>query len=166
MFHINKHENIFCKTLLIKAGIFCPLFFQLIPALEAVAAEDAQNQNLLSMIVRMLSVLAFIVGLILIVFFILKKINFRGNVFLNTKKCMKIVETLYVGPKKNITLLKVGCEFLLIAVTNTQINFLSKINFAGEEDKTEPKTQYKNAGVELSNELSNNVKGGQNEKFI
>jgi flagellar biosynthetic protein FliO len=80
----------------------------------------------------MFSVLAVVVAIILAGFYLLKKINFPNSILLNSKKNIKTIETQYLGQKNSVTLLKVGSEFLLISVSPTGINFLSRVDIQEE----------------------------------
>lgn len=97
------------------------------------AAEKAPDPDFSTMLIRMFSVLAIILALVLLVFFFLKKINFPNKSFLSTKRRMETIETLYLGPKRSVALLRVGGDFVLVGVSPTQINFLSKINLSMDD---------------------------------
>jgi flagellar protein FliO/FliZ len=92
------------------------------------AATTESSPDIASAFIRMISVLAFIIGIILILTFILRKINFSPNRIVRTGKCLEIIETLYLGPKKSIAVIKAGNEFLLIGLSANHVNFLSKID--------------------------------------
>lgn len=100
----------------------------------AFAAEEITTPNFFSMLIRMFSVLAFILGIMLVALYFIKKMGFKSGVLPGTQKCMEIVERLYLGPKKSIALLKVGKEFVLIGLSSNQITFLSKVDVSRESD--------------------------------
>jgi len=106
------------------------------------AADQAPVPDFFSLLVRMFSVLALVLGIMLVVFYFLKKFNFKGSGVLGNKRCLEIVETLYVGPKRSIVLMKAGKEFVLLGVSPNQINFLTHID--PTENNTDKEKNLKN----------------------
>jgi flagellar biosynthetic protein FliO len=96
-------------------------------ALPAIAAEEVSAPNFFWMSVRIFSVLACILALMLVVLYFVKKLNLQGKSFLGSQKYMEIIERLYLGPKSSVALVKVGSEFLMIGLSPNQITFLSKV---------------------------------------
>ena len=72
--------------------------------------------------------------LVLFVFFALvglfkKVMQVRGkNGFLNNMNAVEVLSTTYIGPKKNILLVKVYKQILLLGVSDNGVNFLTEIN--------------------------------------
>lgn len=95
---------------------------------NALAADNASSPDIASAFIRMVSVLAIIIGFILILTYIMRKINLPRKIIMGDSKCLEIVETLYLGPKKSIAVIKAGKEFVLISLTPTHVNFLTKID--------------------------------------
>ena len=61
-------------------------------------------------------------------------------------KSMKIIETLYFGPKKSVVLIKVASEYILLGVSASEINYLKGIDFSNSEElKLREKKEYKNS---------------------
>jgi flagellar biosynthetic protein FliO len=109
--------------------ILSSLIFSTVFTVQAFAVvENPVSSGLFPAFIRMLSVLCLVVGAIILLAYVFKKLNFQGKFLLNTKKCMEVAETIYLGQKKSVTLLKVGKEFFLLGVSNNGINFLSKID--------------------------------------
>ena len=129
-------------------------FFQFVITNYVWAAENTSTPDIFSMFVRMVSVLSLVLGLILVASYLFRRISFQGKIFPNTKKNMHVIETLYMGPKKSVTLLQVGCEFILIGTTQTQINFLSKINLSDKNFTDTGSNQDKEFSKLLSSENS------------
>ena len=107
----------------------------------AFAAEEITAPDFSSMLIRMFSVLAFILGIMLVALYFIKKMGFKSGVLPGTQKCMEIIDRLYLGPKKSIALLKVGKEFVLIGLSSNQITFLSKVDISKESDTDNSKIQ-------------------------
>lgn len=72
--------------------------------------------------------------LVLLMFFalvgIFKKVMIRKgkNGFLNTMNTVEVLSTTYVGPKKNLVMVKVYKQILLLGVSDNGINFLTEID--------------------------------------
>ena len=111
------------RKLLFFFSFLCHVLF----ALPAIAAEEVSVPNFFWMSVRVFSVLALILALMLVVLYFVKKLNLQGKTFLGSQKHMEIVERLYIGPKNSVALVKVGSEFLMIGLSPNQITFLSKV---------------------------------------
>jgi len=96
----------------------------------AFASDETSTPDLFFMTVKMFSVLAVVIGIILFCLNLLKKYMPQGNMLFSEKKCMKIVETLYLGPKKSVVLLKVASEYVLLGVSANEINYLKDVEFS------------------------------------
>jgi len=101
---------------------------------QALAAENAQPPDFTSAVIRMVSVLALVLGIMLVLVYVLKKFNFPRKTGAGDTRYLEIVETLYLGPKKNISLIKAGNDFLLIGFMQNQMTFLSKIQLSVKPD--------------------------------
>ena len=101
---------------------------------NALAAENVQPPDFVSAVIRMVSVLAIVLGILFVLVYVLKKINFPRKTGAGDTRCLEIVETLYLGPKKSISLIKAGSEFLVIGFMQNQMTFLSKTQLAVNSD--------------------------------
>jgi len=93
---------------------------------NAFGAQAEPQPDFLAMTVRMFSVLALILGALVLAVYLAKKAGIKTRSFLRTKH-MEIVDRLYVGPKQSLVLLKAGNEFLLLGISSSRISFLSGI---------------------------------------
>jgi len=72
--------------------------------------------------------------LVLLMFFALvalfKKVMIKKgkNGFLNTMNAVEVLSTTYVGPKKNLVMVKVYKQILLLGVSESGVNFLTEID--------------------------------------
>jgi len=116
----------------------------LMPA-ATLAADDSSTPGLFFMTIKMFSVLAVVIGIMLICFNLLKKYMPQGNMLFSENKSMKIIETLYFGPKKSVVLIKVASEYILLGLSASEINYLKDIDFSDSEElKLGEKKEYKN----------------------
>lgn len=104
------------------------VLLQVIMLANAFASEQAPAPELLWPAVRMFAVLAILLGVIFMAAYIFKRMNFQYNGLLGSPKNMKLLETLYLGPKKSIALLRVGQETFMLGIAANQISLLSKID--------------------------------------
>ena len=116
-----------------KITTYISILLTLVP-FTAFASDEASTPDLFFMTVKMFSVLAVVIGIILFCLNLLKKYMPQGSMLFSEKKCMKIVETLYFGPKKSVVLLKVASEYVLLGVSANDINFFKDVEFS-ELDK-------------------------------
>ena len=116
----------------------------LMPA-AALAADESASPGLVFMTIKMFSVLAVVIGIMLVCFNLLKKYMPQGNMLFSENKSMKIIETLYFGPKKSVVLIKVASEYILLGLSASEINYLKDIDFSDSEElKLREKKEYKN----------------------
>ena len=117
----------------------------LVPA-AALAADESAAPGLVFMTIKMFSVLAVVIGIMLVCFNLLKKYMPQGNMLFSENKSMKIIETLYFGPKKSVVLIKVASEYILLGLSASEINYLKDIDFSDSEElKLREKKEYKNS---------------------
>jgi flagellar biosynthetic protein FliO len=117
----------------------------LMPA-AALAADEADTPGLVFMTIKMFSVLAVVIGIMLICFNLLRKYMPQGNMLFSENKSMKIIETLYFGPKKSVVLIKVASEYILLGLSASEINYLKDIDLSDSEElKLGEKKEYKNS---------------------
>jgi len=103
------------------------LFFCWLPV---TADTGTSTAGMFYLTVKMFSVLAVVIGIMLLCLNLLKKYVPRGNMLFSEKKFIKIIETHYFDPKKSIVLLKVASEYLLVAVAANEIRFLKNIDLS------------------------------------
>ena len=83
---------------------------------------------------KMLASLAFIVGIIIVVFYLLRRLKAFGTgkqLALN----MRIVASLPIAPKRSVTVVEVGGKWLILGVGTESINLLSTMEAISESSK-------------------------------
>jgi len=103
--------------------------------------EDKQNSepvSLLSSGLRMVTTLSLVLGLIFLLFFGFKKYVLKNTAF-GGGKLVQVLSTNFLAPKKNIALVEVAGEILVLGVSDQNISLLTSIR---EPDRIE---EIKNA---------------------
>ena len=110
----------------------------------ALAEDNASAPGFVFMTIKMFSVLAVVIGIMLVCFNLLKKYMPQGNMLFSENKSMKIIETLYFGPKRSVVLIKVASEYVLLGLSANEINHLKDVKFSNSEElKLHEKKEYK-----------------------
>lgn len=76
--------------------------------------------------IRMFSALLLVLGIILVAFYLFRKLAKR-NVMPSGINFIRIIDRSYIGVKKSITLVEVSGKFLVLGVTNDRISLLTQI---------------------------------------
>lgn len=76
---------------------------------------------------KMLSTLAFVIGLMFLVFYIFKKVVVKQGMFGTADKPIRVISTGFLGPKKSIAMVEVAGRVLILGVANDQITLLSSL---------------------------------------
>ena len=80
---------------------------------------------------KMLASLALIIGVIIVVFYLLKRLRSFSTVSQGGPS-MRIVSSLPIAPKRSVTVVEVGDKWLVLGVGTDNINLLSTMEPAGE----------------------------------
>ncbi|MBT5471787.1 MAG: flagellar biosynthetic protein FliO [Nitrospina sp.] len=89
---------------------------------------------------KMISMFALVLGLMFLIFFGFKKYVLKNTAFGGGNKLVNVLGTWFLGPKKNIALVEVAGEVLVLGISQDNITLLSSIT---SEEKIE---EIKNAG--------------------
>tara|TARA_B100000686_G_scaffold344572_1_gene427443 strand:- start:1612 stop:2940 length:1329 start_codon:yes stop_codon:yes gene_type:complete len=89
---------------------------------------------------KMISMFAVVLGLMFLIFFGFKKYVLKNTAFGGGNKLVSVLGTWFLGPKKNIALVEVAGEVLVLGVSQENITLLSSIT---SDEKIE---EIKNAG--------------------
>jgi len=93
-------------------------------------ADSAAQPDFIAAFVRMVAVLACVIGLLLVVAAALKKFSLLQRPLLGARRSIRILETAYLGPKQSLALIQAGRDVLLIGLTQQTITLLTKIERA------------------------------------
>ena len=105
---------------------------------------------------KMISMFAVVLGLMFLVFFGFKKYVLKNTAFGGGNKLVNVLGTWFLGPKKNIALVEVAGEVLVLGISQENITLLSSII---DEEKIE---EIKNASGKGKISLgSNSIPAGE-----
>lgn len=103
---------------------------------DATPAQATQSNDGSPMIaiVKLLSALAIVIVALYGGLYLLKRITTRGRVAGAKLATLEVIESAYVGPKKTVSLVRVGKRAVLVGVTDQQI---TKLTDVGEAEVSE-----------------------------
>jgi flagellar protein FliO/FliZ len=107
---------------------------------------------------KMFSMLALVLGIIFLLFFGFKKFVLKNTVFGGGEKLVNVLGSGFLGPKKNIVLVEVAGEVLVLGMSQDHIALLTSITDA---EKIE---EIKSAGGKGGSGLNWNQANSQSEK--
>ena len=94
---------------------------------------------------KMLAALAFVIALMIIAMYFIKKYFFHSLPVMNGSTMINIVSTRHLSPKNSLVLIEVLGQVMLVGVSNQQMSMLSTI--------TDPDAMEKMKIVRLKDEL-------------
>lgn len=77
---------------------------------------------------KIIIALSFIISLILGGFYISKKYLFKGFGLESKGKMIRVIDSIFLGPRKNLMLVEVFNDIFLLGMTNEGITLLTKLN--------------------------------------
>lgn len=102
--------------------------FLLLIASPAIAAEQANTTGGGS-VLRMIGSLLVVLGLIYLAYALVPRWNkFVNKLALKSGKKIQVIECTAIAPKRNLCLVKIGEETMLLGVTAQSINYLASID--------------------------------------
>jgi flagellar biosynthetic protein FliO len=107
---------------------------------------------------KMFSMLALVLGVIFLLFFCFKKFVLKNTVFGGGEKLINVLGTGFLGPKKNIVLVEVAGEVLVLGMSQDHIALLTSIT---DPEKIE---DIKSTGGKGGSGLNWNQANRQSEK--
>jgi flagellar biosynthetic protein FliO len=81
-----------------------------------------------SSLIKMISALAVVLGIMIAAMYFLKKFVKGSGTGVDDGKCIKIISTRYIGPKCSIMLMDVLNSIIVIGIANNQITMLTTIS--------------------------------------
>ena len=118
----------------------------------------SESPTLLLSVVKMLVALLLVLGVMFILYYIGKKLLGKRTSLVGREKLIKILANNYIGVKKQITLVEVAGEWLVLGLTPTQISLLTRI------ERKEPE-KGSLSGHDPGSDLTSSGKQQVNERF-
>ncbi len=97
------------------------------PLLLAGNGKSESDDSLWESGFKMLTTLAFVVGLMFLLFYVFKKLVAKQGMFGTADKPIRVLSTGFLGPKKSIAMVEVAGRVLILGVANDQITLLSSL---------------------------------------
>ncbi len=89
--------------------------------------SNSAGPTLFSSSLKVVTALMIVLSLMLVIYYFVKKYLLKDGSLLGMDKQIKVLSTSYIAPKKSINLIEVAGEILVLGVTATNINLLTKI---------------------------------------
>jgi flagellar protein FliO/FliZ len=109
---------------------------------------------------KMISMFAVVLGLMFLIFFGFKKYVLKNTAFGGGNKLVNVLGTWFLGPKKNIALVEVAGEVLVLGMSQENITLLSSII---DEEKIE---EIKNASGKGKISLGSNSTSAREKRSV
>jgi len=114
--------------------------------------NESDSVSLVSSGLRMLTTLSLVLGLIFLLFFGFKKYVLKNTPF-GAGKLVQVLSTSFLAPKKNIALVEVAGEILVLGISDHNISLLTTIREHGRIE-------------EIKNEHGGNAEGADSKQRI
>lgn len=110
--------------------------FMLVLLPSTASATEAQigggSFGFLSSFFQMIAALFFVVGLILLVYFVSSRFLRKIPALRPGKEHIRLLEVRAMGPRKSLILIEINGEYLLLASSGDQLNLIKQINMLEE----------------------------------
>ncbi len=118
--------------------------------------QQLPQQNFTYSSFKIFAALLFILGLIFLLSYIMKKIKMKNGGLLNSK-FIKIISRYPLGERKYLYIVKIGEETLLLGITPQSVNYIKELNLKDEEMNFKSKENNNNF-IEVLKEKIKEVK--------
>jgi flagellar biogenesis protein FliO len=120
--------------------------------------KEGNSVGLVSSGLRMLTTLSLVLGLIFLLFFGFKKYVLKNTAF-GGGKLVNVLSTSFIAPKKNIALVEIAGEILVLGVSDQNISLLTNIREPRRVEEIKSAHGDNNDGANLKNSVHANVSG-------
>ena len=127
--------------------------------LKSNGESDSNSASLESSGFKMAMTLSMVLGLIFLLFFGFKKYVLKNTMFGGGGKLVQVLSTNFLAPKKNITLVEVAGEVLVLGISDQNISLLTSIREPDRIEDIKNLHGEKNDGNDLRQGLSRNISG-------
>lgn len=92
-----------------------------------IVSKSGETLSLFWAILKVIGSLGLVLGVMLLLAYIFKRIGFSGS-NLKQGSLIKILDTRMLAPKKYVSVLQIAQEYVVVGITDQNINMLSKLN--------------------------------------
>jgi flagellar protein FliO/FliZ len=89
--------------------------------------QNLKNSDILASSIKMITSLSIVLTLVFVIAYFAKKFMVSQNGFLSKGRMVKVLGSSYIGGKKNITMVEVGNEILLLGISQNNISMLTRL---------------------------------------
>ena len=125
---------------------------------QSTEEKESNSVGLVSSGLRMLTTLSLVLGLIFLLFFGFKKYVLKNTAF-GGGKLVNVLSTSFIAPKKNIALVEIAGEILVLGVSDQNISLLTNIREPRRVEEIKSAHGDNNDGANLKNSVHANVSG-------
>ena len=125
---------------------------------QSTEEKESNPVGLVSSGLRMLTTLSLVLGLIFLLFFGFKKYVLKNTAF-GSGKLVKVLSTSFIAPKKNIALVEIAGEILVLGVSDQNISLLTNIREPRRVEEIKSAHGDNNDDAGLKNSIHTNVSG-------
>jgi len=120
--------------------------------------KESNPVGLVSSGLRMLTTLSLVLGLIFLLFFGFKKYVLKNTAF-GGGKLVNVLSTSFIAPKKNIALVEIAGEILVLGVSDQNISLLTNIREPRRVEEIKSAHGDNNDDADLKNNVHTNAPG-------
>jgi len=110
-------------------------------------SDSGKPLDLVSTTVKTLAMFALVLGLMFLVFYLFKRFVWKSTLFGGSNKLIQVLGTGFLGPKKNIVLVEVAGEVLVLGMSSDHISLLSHIQDKERIEKIKAAGRDNNPGA-------------------
>jgi len=125
--------------------------------------------DFVSSVIKMIASLALVLAGILATYWVVKRFMLKSGGGFGGRNLIRILATGYLGQKKNITLVEVAGEVLVLGITNNNISLLSKIEDKEKIEEIHSTHGFKSSGPSFEHRLkkvSSKMKEGKGRDML
>jgi len=138
--------------------------------------NQEEELDLLSSTIKMIASLAFILAVIILTYWVVKKFLVKSTAVFGGGKLIRTLTTSYLGQKKAVSIVEVAGEILVLGISNNHISLLTKIEDRAKVEEIkdaygqrDPRSSFeyqlkrvsskfkRNKGKDMLSELTNSI---------
>jgi flagellar protein FliO/FliZ len=112
------------------------------------------SMELFPYIVKIVSALAIVVGIMILSVYFVKKIMNRAGGRMHDEELIQILSTKYIGPKSSIMVVEVAGNVMILGLSNNQISYLKSIDNEASLERLRPLRDGRTGSGSFSDQLA------------